>query len=363
MDLQRAKSYLKTRGFDDHGRFRGHRGECLLVASKRGNWDYADKECRDFVGIRLIDSEAEWVRYRFSISRSALAGKNFKRINSDLETFLIQAGLLRFKRFLLNDDSPGRTGDFMIHSKSDVHEYLISAPNELRAEVSRVKYQLLDLLWQNHHMGIKRTLRKDIEDALCTTDAILDSVINTFEKRKFITGGYGSAGMKITAEGEIEMERLQPINIAPVKRDSSEDSTLNAGYDLFISHASEDKDAFVRPLAEALKQKDLNVWYDEFTLKLGDSLRESIDRGLSNSQYGVVVLSHHFFSKNWPQRELNALFSVIDSGERGLLPIWHEITAEEVKKYSPMLSDIIAAKSSDGVEKVVDMIFEVCTIK
>ena len=133
-------------------------------------------------------------------------------------------------------------------------------------------------------------------------------------------------------------------------------------YDLFISHASEDKDAFVRPLAQVLREKGLNVWYDEFTLKLGDSLRESIDRGLAASRYGLVVLSHHFFSKDWPQRELNGLFAIMKAGECRILPVWHELTAREVQKYSPMLSDLIAAKSSDGVEAVVEKIVEVCQI-
>ena len=50
-------------------------------------------------------------------------------------------------------------------------------------------------------------------------------------------------------------------------------------HDVFICHASEDKDEFVRPLAEALKSHHLEVWYDEFTVDVGDSLREAIDRG------------------------------------------------------------------------------------
>ena len=61
-------------------------------------------------------------------------------------------------------------------------------------------------------------------------------------------------------------------------------------HDVFICHASEDKDEFVRPLAEALRAHHLEVWYDEFALEVGDSLREAIDRGLAASRYGIVVL-------------------------------------------------------------------------
>ena len=78
-------------------------------------------------------------------------------------------------------------------------------------------------------------------------------------------------------------------------------------WDAFISHASEDKDDFVRPLADGLKKRGLSVWFDEFELKVGDSLRESIDRGLERSRFGIVVISPHFFKKQWPQNELNGL--------------------------------------------------------
>jgi hypothetical protein len=78
-------------------------------------------------------------------------------------------------------------------------------------------------------------------------------------------------------------------------------------YDVFISHANEDKDDIVRPLAKALEQKRVAVWYDEFSLSVGSSLRRSIDLGLAKSRCGVVVLSPHFFGKAWPEWELNGL--------------------------------------------------------
>lgn len=77
---------------------------------------------------------------------------------------------------------------------------------------------------------------------------------------------------------------------------------------IFLSHASEDKALLVRPLAHKLKGFGLQVWYDEFSLRAGDSLRRSIDDGLSKCSAGIVVLSPSFFSKEWPQRELDALF-------------------------------------------------------
>lgn len=106
-------------------------------------------------------------------------------------------------------------------------------------------------------------------------------------------------------------------------------------YDVFICHASEDKDSFVRPLAEALRKSHLEVWYDEFTLVIGDSLRETIDRGLSKSRYGVVVISPDFFKKRWPVRELNGLVAREISGEHSvILPIWHNISVKGLESVS-----------------------------
>ena len=124
-------------------------------------------------------------------------------------------------------------------------------------------------------------------------------------------------------------------------------------HDLFICHASEDKEDFVRPLARELRDKRLDVWYDEFQLTVGDSLREAIDKGLASSRYGVVVLSRHFFAKRWPQRELSALVAKENAEDnQRILPIWHNIDRDEVVRYSPLLADVWAIRSSCGYEKV-----------
>lgn len=116
--------------------------------------------------------------------------------------------------------------------------------------------------------------------------------------------------------------------------------------DFFISHASEDKDSFVRDLARALKTGGASVWYDEFTLQVGDSLRREIERGLTNSRFGIVVLSTHFFAKEWPQLELDGLFSLDAHGDTRILPIWHQISKDVVLRHSPMLADRVALNTS-----------------
>jgi hypothetical protein len=118
-------------------------------------------------------------------------------------------------------------------------------------------------------------------------------------------------------------------------------------WDVFISHATEDKDEVVRPLAEALQSLELGVWYDEFELRIGSSLRRSIDEGLAKSRFGVVVLSHAFFAKNWPQYELDGLVTREQTGEQIILPLWHKITKAEVISYSPSLADKLARSTTD----------------
>lgn len=124
-------------------------------------------------------------------------------------------------------------------------------------------------------------------------------------------------------------------------------------FDAFICHASEDKDAIVRPLAERLSAHHLHIWYDEFSLKVGDSLRRVIDEGLSKSRFGIVILSPAFFRKSWPQRELDGLVArEIAEDRRLILPIWHGIDREEIVRISPPLADAVAARSEEGLNTI-----------
>ena len=131
-------------------------------------------------------------------------------------------------------------------------------------------------------------------------------------------------------------------------------------YDVFISHATEDKDEIVRPLADALIARNVRVWYDEFELRIGDSLNGKIDEGLANSRFGIVVLSHAFFQKNWAQRELNALVAREMADEAVILPLWHKITGNEIMAYSPGLTDKIALNTSNfTINEIAQEIAEV----
>lgn len=135
--------------------------------------------------------------------------------------------------------------------------------------------------------------------------------------------------------------------------------TGEESHDVFISHASEDKEAVVRPLANALISCGLKVWYDEFTLRIGDSLRQKIDRGLSKSRVGLVVLSPSFIAKGWTNYELDGIVTRTISGEQILLPIWHNITKQQVLDYSSSLADKVArSTATHTVEEIAEEINE-----
>ncbi|MFH0802999.1 MAG: toll/interleukin-1 receptor domain-containing protein [bacterium] len=129
------------------------------------------------------------------------------------------------------------------------------------------------------------------------------------------------------------------------------------GWDVFVLYATEDKEAFVRDLVEALVANELQVWY--VPLKFGDSLMRSIEKGLSSCHHGVVVLSPAFFSRDWPQKELDALVQPETKEQKAILPIWHNIDRDEIAKYSLLLADRVAVKSYEGLEAVVNKILDV----
>jgi len=116
-------------------------------------------------------------------------------------------------------------------------------------------------------------------------------------------------------------------------------------WDVFISHASEDKDSFVRPLAISLQCLGVTVWYDEFSLHLGDSLSRSIDKGLARSRFGLVIITPHFLQKPWPEYELRGLVAREIEEDRVIFPIWHGVTRRQVVDFSPPLADKVALKT------------------
>lgn len=139
--------------------------------------------------------------------------------------------------------------------------------------------------------------------------------------------------------------------------------TEGVEYDVFICHASEDKVALVEPLVAALERRGLRVWLDQMQIMIGDSLTERIDDGLAHSRFGVVIVSPAVLAKEtwWVRRELNALAArEAQEGRVVVLPVWHEVSAADVMKYSPTLAAKLAAETKDGIDAVAGAIAQRC---
>lgn len=154
-------------------------------------------------------------------------------------------------------------------------------------------------------------------------------------------------------------QREEPES-APTASTAAGPVAKHTKFDVFLSHASEDKDTIARPLYEALQSAGVTVWFDEAVLRLGDNLRRKVGDGLARCNYGIITISPSFLSKEWPQRELDGLAArEVADGKTILLPIWHEIDKAGIVKRSPTLADRLAAKSTEGIPALVEKILQV----
>ena len=141
-------------------------------------------------------------------------------------------------------------------------------------------------------------------------------------------------------------EALQNATMTQTTPHSLYDENDITEYDVFISHASEDKELFVNDLVQALINRGIKVWYDSQNIEWGDSLRTKIDNGLRNASFGIVVLSNNFISKGWTRYELEGLFNIEMTKGKTILPIWHNITKQQVMDFSPTLAGRMALTSA-----------------
>lgn len=124
---------------------------------------------------------------------------------------------------------------------------------------------------------------------------------------------------------------------------------------LFLSHAWEDKEAIVQKLYEALKAK-FDVWYDIETLQLGSDLLFSISEGLKNADYAIVILSPAYFDKKWTKEELAGLMALETKDKKIILPVWHNVSQQQVLSFCPPLANRVAIKSDQKISVIVDWI-------
>ncbi len=133
-------------------------------------------------------------------------------------------------------------------------------------------------------------------------------------------------------------------------------------YDIFLSHASEDKDDVARPLAVLLQERGLRVWFDEFEFRIGDNIIEKLNKGINASRFGTVVLSKAFIdlAKHWTKHELNTLEFLWVTENRIMFPVWHNITVLEIREFRASLANIFGLSTAAyTLEEIANEIHEV----
>ena len=146
---------------------------------------------------------------------------------------------------------------------------------------------------------------------------------------------------------EERISQLKGLAIPNSVRSSNtgtEVATEDVQYDVFVSHAWEDKESFADEFVKELNKLNLRVWYDTSQIKWGDSMRAKIDEGLKKSKFGVVVLSPDYIKegKYWTKAELDGLFQLESVNGKTLLPVWHNLTKKDVMAYSPIIASRLA---------------------
>lgn len=118
-------------------------------------------------------------------------------------------------------------------------------------------------------------------------------------------------------------------------------------YDVFISHANKDKDELIEDLYQSLKLLGVNIFYDKESLEWGDNWKNRILNGTQNAEFAIIVISSNFFDREWTERELNEFLNRQNrNGQKLILPILHNITAEQLKEKYPSVADIQAISSN-----------------
>jgi TIR domain/Protein kinase domain len=136
-----------------------------------------------------------------------------------------------------------------------------------------------------------------------------------------------------------------------------------SSWDVFISHAHEDKAVVAKPLAEALSRGGLRVWIDEQEISLGDSLTTKINQGLARSRYGIVILSPDFLAKEWPKRELAALLAIELKHGKRVLPVLHNLELESILRDFPLMGDKVCVSTEAGIEALASEVLRATGFK
>lgn len=141
-----------------------------------------------------------------------------------------------------------------------------------------------------------------------------------------------------------------------VKNDRmAENEDVRKQYDVFISHASKDKNVYVDSLNAAVRKLGLNIFYDTDVLSWGDNWKQVILDGTKSSEFAIIVISNNFFDREWTERELGEFLSrQNENHQKIVLPLLYGISLDELKEHYPELGDIQCVSADEhNIEEIV----------
>ncbi|MDK9657152.1 toll/interleukin-1 receptor domain-containing protein [Propionibacterium freudenreichii] len=221
---------------------------------------------------------------------------------------------------------------------------------------STIRSKLREAETANRAANTAESKRADAEKKAAATEKKIADLQTKYEKEQRVQVERSLTAIRKASAAS----NAQFAGVPRVRPASPAQPMAAAQSDVFLSHASEDKEEIARPLREALEDRGLVVWFDEVKIKVGQSIRQEIEKGIAGAKFGVVILSPSFFAKQLTQAELDALFTKkVDTGRSIILPIWHRVTKDEVAAHSPLLAGLLALNSATmTVAEIADAIVE-----
>src|SRR5215813_3440446 len=141
--------------------------------------------------------------------------------------------------------------------------------------------------------------------------------------------------------------------------DALDEGGAREWWDVFISHATEEKAEVAVPLTRKLEERGLRVWLDRQQIDLADNLRGKVNEGIARSRFAVALLSARYLDKKWTLDELDAFMAREELGPRVVLPVLHGIEAATLAEKYPLLANRIFGDTSKGLDMVADQIVRV----
>lgn len=259
-----------------------------------------------------------------------------------------------------------RTERIQFISRSDYTDVVIALNNDYEAGVSYgylfiEETPLVSLIIENYLFYSDKFMEigsgVEIEEGFGDTDEVLKSTELLFSGRILI---YTENTIPASEQNRLK-EKAQNKNLSLIIRDGDYlAKRIEMEIPLaFISHDSRDKDGFVRELAKNLSLMHCPVWYDEYSLIPGQSLRASIEDGIKRCKKCVLILSHNFIDNHgWTLAEFDSVFTKeILEESNVIIPVWYGVTKREVYEYSPRMADRVAVSSDFGVEEVARKLY------